>query len=373
MKKIRKSNNREFHLEFNNGKEAVVRIPTSLAGPPHLTTASEVATFLRRLHLPLPCVLAWNLRAESSEVASTLPFIKALAKTLRPLANLQFKYHSSIYYKEDVPSDMTGYHDFLLDAALSDLHISPFVIGPSVCSAFWEAEWATTSIDRGPCECSRMSAVDSLQAEILWLEGWFAKPSLDDHYLCILPTQQVEDHLRKLDHYKTILPYITPTDGVFNSDRLWHPNLQLEDVYFKTTNSGVEITSLTSWTGAVIGPAFLNVHVPPFLFNPYDPGLVGDPNEQPKPLHDGMNEDEFRNAMHLNKNAAMYKAFEVETFPDIIGLMIRQHAAATAFRSMGSTWKTWLIPARYAYSQVITDVKLIYVLLASCRYYWTIL
>ncbi|KAJ5442947.1 hypothetical protein N7445_004698 [Penicillium cf. griseofulvum] len=52
--------NKVFLLRANNGREEIARIPTPIAGPPHYTTASEVATrnFLRSvLKLPVPEVL----------------------------------------------------------------------------------------------------------------------------------------------------------------------------------------------------------------------------------------------------------------------------------------------------------------------------
>jgi hypothetical protein len=47
--------NRAFLLTFDNGTEAVARLPTSLAGPPRLTTASEVATLKTHGRLGYPC------------------------------------------------------------------------------------------------------------------------------------------------------------------------------------------------------------------------------------------------------------------------------------------------------------------------------
>lgn len=55
--------NKVFLLRAKNGREVIARIPTSIAGPPHYTTASEVATmnFLRTvLRLPVPEVLTYS-------------------------------------------------------------------------------------------------------------------------------------------------------------------------------------------------------------------------------------------------------------------------------------------------------------------------
>ena len=41
--------NKVFHVRLNDGRQVIARTPTPLSGPPHLVTASEVATmqFLR--------------------------------------------------------------------------------------------------------------------------------------------------------------------------------------------------------------------------------------------------------------------------------------------------------------------------------------
>lgn len=60
--------NKVFLLRAKNGREVIARIPTPIAGPPHYTTASEVATlnFLRAvLKLPVPDVLAYSTSPDS--------------------------------------------------------------------------------------------------------------------------------------------------------------------------------------------------------------------------------------------------------------------------------------------------------------------
>jgi len=63
------SYNEVFLLRFDDNREAIVRIPCPLAGPPFLATASEVATmeFAHNvLKIPTPCVLAWSGTANVS-------------------------------------------------------------------------------------------------------------------------------------------------------------------------------------------------------------------------------------------------------------------------------------------------------------------
>ncbi|KAL4886879.1 hypothetical protein BJY04DRAFT_176750 [Aspergillus karnatakaensis] len=61
--------NKVFLLRAKNGREVIARIPTPIAGPPHYTTGSEVATmdFLRSvLKLPVPEVLSYSTISEKS-------------------------------------------------------------------------------------------------------------------------------------------------------------------------------------------------------------------------------------------------------------------------------------------------------------------
>ena len=64
IKKIGEGNyNKAYRLEMEDGRGVIAKIPHPNAGPPVLTTASEVATmeFARAiLDLPVPQVLAWS-------------------------------------------------------------------------------------------------------------------------------------------------------------------------------------------------------------------------------------------------------------------------------------------------------------------------
>lgn len=65
--------NKVFLLRAKNGREVIARIPTPIAGPPHYTTASEVATlnFLRAvLKLPVPDVFKITGQPRRSRVHS---------------------------------------------------------------------------------------------------------------------------------------------------------------------------------------------------------------------------------------------------------------------------------------------------------------
>jgi hypothetical protein len=64
FKKIGEDNfNKAYRLEMEDGQKVIAKIPHPNAGPPVLTTSSEVATmgFVRDiLNIPVPKVLAWS-------------------------------------------------------------------------------------------------------------------------------------------------------------------------------------------------------------------------------------------------------------------------------------------------------------------------
>ena len=176
IEKIAESINRVFLVTFQNGQQAIARIPTPISGPAHFSTGSEVATmdFLRRLGIPVPKVLAWSSRAKSTEVESEFiimekaegePLVKSLesvervdlvqklALLHRPLLDLHFTQYGSLYYKNDIDVAYKSTVDFL-DTVPAGLDISPFCMGPIARRDFWEDERASTlEVERGPCTC----------------------------------------------------------------------------------------------------------------------------------------------------------------------------------------------------------------------------
>lgn len=122
-----------FLIAMDNGKRVIARIPFPVAGPPHLMTASEVATmdYARSiLEIPVPEVLAWSSRASSTPVGCEFiimehlngltlskraqvfqsgelsPCVDAVAKMLAQFSFVRFSQIGSIYFKEDVSAEL---------------------------------------------------------------------------------------------------------------------------------------------------------------------------------------------------------------------------------------------------------------------------
>lgn len=162
--------NRAFLLSNEEGMEVIARLPTSLAGPKRLTTASEVATLklMAALGIPVPKVYSYSCSADSDvgsefilmERAKGVPLqsvwrdmgrkrrgqvVTQLIEIDAKLLALNLSGYGSIYLKRDLPES-------------SGIPLSPdpsfmeYCLGPSVERSWWEDERKSMSTNRGPCK-----------------------------------------------------------------------------------------------------------------------------------------------------------------------------------------------------------------------------
>ncbi|XRM39190.1 hypothetical protein ABZX51_002558 [Aspergillus tubingensis] len=140
---------------MDTGSRIVARLPTVIAGPPRLTTNSEVATmtYLRsKLSLPIPKVLDWSddpanpigteyivqehvegvqlhqmwlhMNSEQHMLCT-----KALSMAIKQMASLDFPAYGSLYFA-DAP----------LEAHLRIPFEQGFCIGPHCSPVFWNRD-----------------------------------------------------------------------------------------------------------------------------------------------------------------------------------------------------------------------------------------
>src|SRR5947207_3004981 len=147
--------NKVFLLTMDDGYEVAARIPTPTAGPPHYTTASEVATldFLRNvLELPVPKIFAFSstvdnpvgaeyiimerLHGESLasrwlllSTAELKEVITQLVDIEQKIFSFKFPAYGSLYYRDDIAE--TSRITLLLDR---------FCVGPTANRQFWFGE-----------------------------------------------------------------------------------------------------------------------------------------------------------------------------------------------------------------------------------------
>ncbi|KAF9475594.1 hypothetical protein BDN70DRAFT_898043 [Pholiota conissans] len=264
IQKLVDKDNRAFNLVHENGVETIARIPTPINGPPGLVTASEVATidFVRRLGLPVPKVLEWSALAQSTEVGSPFILMEKVAGTTLQEVSLM----------HGVRID-----DFLVDVP-EDVDVSPFCVGPIARRDFWDDErLSMKDIFPGPWTCALDFARDTAAREQKWIAN-FAKPHMEDSWLCCIPHQgREDDHIDFLERYKTLLPYLIPKDPRHLHGHLWHPRLDGDTLFVVPSTSSrapgeaikVDISACITWPGATIEPAFLQLATPASFRNLY--------------------------------------------------------------------------------------------------------
>ena len=163
--------NKVYLLKFDNGAEAIARIPHPNAGPALYTTASEVATmdYLHKtLKLPVPKILRYscdsnnpvqsefivmeyikgvNLTARWNKlsVPEKTGVVESLANLISRLFRVTFSSYGSLYFKHDIPSSIRTCRLYK-ERSPND---SEYCIGPTTEKSFWEPQRADS--DKGPC------------------------------------------------------------------------------------------------------------------------------------------------------------------------------------------------------------------------------
>lgn len=175
---IRGTSNRIFDLEFDDGSQLIAKIPFPIAGPPHFTTASEVATMYyarEMLRIPVPRVISWCSRAENTPVKSEyiimekvqgvqlydhwvnlgnkpwFQFASDLVKMEKRLTDADFSNLGSLYFERDLPTETQRTSIRFIDKDGANVDHNGLCIGPSVDRRFWRGERTNMQIDRGPC------------------------------------------------------------------------------------------------------------------------------------------------------------------------------------------------------------------------------
>ncbi|PSR74469.1 hypothetical protein PHLCEN_2v9816 [Hermanssonia centrifuga] len=331
--------NKVFHLQLTEGRQVIARIPTPLSGPPHLVTASEVATmkFLRnRLGLTqVPRVLSWSSRSEDTPVGAEYIIMDVAdgvelhsvwhQLTMKQRLRLVHKWiifeskvikafsggsgYGSLYYRKDIPAEDA--RDLWVDGRIDE----EFVLGPSTLqTGFWEDRYGSPKdieLDHGPWPDVPSYLQSITHSERAWIRQ-FANPPATDGRTFIAPweppsrLQLPQGHLRLLDQYDSVAKYFIPSD-----ERLVRPTLTLRD-----SNQGniflsrealerdgtIEISAVIDWQHTAVLPLYLTALIPRFI-------------EQAEPAFAQAEEEFLKEKAYLRK---AYHALYQETELDIV-------------------------------------------------------
>ncbi|KDQ15325.1 hypothetical protein BOTBODRAFT_108923, partial [Botryobasidium botryosum FD-172 SS1] len=284
MEPIREgSYNKMFLLTFDNGREAIARIPCPIAGPAHLTVASEVATldFARtRLKLSVPKVLAWSSRVSKAtynvgaeyiimekipgipladrwdgiQGPQTLyPTISAVVDIEKKFSAVRFSQIGSLYIKEDVEPHLQQRRLYAADVP-DDESSEKYRVGPTLQRVFWRGERMDMDLDRGPWPDTLSYARALVQCEQQWIKTYARPRSSDDPFRVSDEEESLSMHLELLNNFMSTVPSVIP-DSEANDLVLWHTDLHDGNVIVHPET--LAINGLVDWQHLWIGPRFL--------------------------------------------------------------------------------------------------------------------
>ncbi|KAG9118900.1 Phosphotransferase enzyme [Ceratobasidium sp. 392] len=271
------SYNKVFLLQFDNNTEVVAKIPTQLI-PPFYTTASEVATmdFARSvLRLPVPQVLTWSARADSTPVGvefiimnrcegtelrkrwdnmtgeDASSVIDQVLQAEHKFGKYKFSQIGSIYYKEDVEPALRE-RRLYADGFPDDDESERFRIGPSTEWALWRGGRARLEVDRGPWPDVQSYVRGVVKIHQAWLASC-ARP-----YRVNVPPRTLDDmdpcaHSRLLEKLTTLCPGLLPPLDLC-AHVLWHKDLHAKNIL--VTKSSPPSITLIDWQSTSVGPFF---------------------------------------------------------------------------------------------------------------------
>ncbi|KAJ5981547.1 hypothetical protein N7522_013583 [Penicillium canescens] len=315
---------------MDNGPCVVARVPTGIAGPPRLTTNSEVATITylqSKISLPIPKILDWNdspsnptgteyiiqehvagvqLHQEWHKMNPEQHMLctKALSLTMKKMASLDFPAYGSLYFSDaplDSDSKIPFEQGFFPIADLGEIYLTNYCRG-----------LIDTGFSRLPKE-----AVNS--RKLLPYQG-----STQDH-IRLLKTSR--DVLQKLIEDKRIEDAATPV--------LLHPDFHKRNIYVSAEEPTV-ITGLIDWQSTSIEPAFIYANeTPDFAALPRVP--------EEDPLENEQNETEISGpkVRELKDASICYQTYDVVMTALVPKLRPARLLDPTLFRLFHYSYTTW--------------------------------
>ncbi|RPD75417.1 hypothetical protein L226DRAFT_462197 [Lentinus tigrinus ALCF2SS1-7] len=326
-------NNKIFWLSFEDGREAVARLPYPLAGPPHLLTSSEVATmeFAREvLKIPVPKVIAWCSRPESTSVGAEFIITEVahgieLSKAWDSLENKQrmrivgdlthlhskffsvrFIHHGSLYFKADAEGVPHTTNMFADPAGIPEEARSKYAIGPSVNWELWRGTRKQLDTYRGPWSDCLSLVTDTIRCQQERLAK-FANPRIPTD-ASFLDEEDASPafHIKVLDQLISCAPATMPSPELC-VPTLWHTDMHQGNIFVDP--STFMITSIIDWQWATIAPLYMQATIPrAFFYTGHNIELPSQRLGKPRlpPDFDSLSADQKRSVMEEYKDAAMF-------------------------------------------------------------------
>ncbi|KZF20387.1 hypothetical protein L228DRAFT_232990 [Xylona heveae TC161] len=273
--------NRVFLFTMDNGSCVVARLPTSIVGPPRLTTNSEVATmtYLQSKDLlPIPKILDWNddplnpigteyiiqehvLGIQLHQMWPTMNSVqhmlctKALSLAMKKMSSLDFPTYGSLYFS-DAP----------LDSHMKIPFEEGFCIGPHCSPVFWNRNPGELELYGDPSpNCGPWKDLTSYYLGLIET-GFSRLPKEEDTIKReLIPHQgSIQDHIRLLQISQEVMQRLVKDKRIQDAaiPVLLHPDFHKRNIYVSAEDPTI-ITGLIDWQSTSIEPAFVYANETP--------------------------------------------------------------------------------------------------------------
>lgn len=155
-----------------------------------------------------------------------------------------------------------------------------FTIGPLFERESWTKQRSVMDIDRGPCMSSNLTRCRiSMSAnrspgsdplgyvtsvghrEIMWIKNCAVPRAPDDPLLVSTAQNSPEAHIKLLEKFLKVAPYLMDFDRQLACSTLWHPDLHSPNLFVDHNH----ITAVIDWQGVWAGPLFLQARPSPLV------------------------------------------------------------------------------------------------------------
>ncbi|PBK63876.1 hypothetical protein ARMSODRAFT_893613 [Armillaria solidipes] len=298
--------NKLFLLGFDNGTEAIARIPSPLVGNTHMSTASEVATmeYVREVFgEPTPRVLAWSktpkLRAAvgsdfilmervngvSLEDRWLSTFDADMGTALKDLISFDVQLHGrsfsqvgSLFFKEDVSPELRDRPLYLKEEHNNEPAAEKYRIGPVVDKQYWFSEQVAG--DRGPwldmtsfLQSTCRLALRRAESQAASAASSHPRPS---SLLSRSKPHDLPELRRLLQQCISLAPHLNPSEPALTAPRLTHPDLSRSNIIVAPTGAA-NVLSYIDWQGAMTLPYIQGAILPPAVL--YEGDLIPLPDD----------------------------------------------------------------------------------------------
>ncbi|CAN9473666.1 unnamed protein product [Alternaria alternata] len=350
--------NKAYRLEMDDGQKIIAKVPHPNAGPPKLTTASEVAImeFARTiLNIPVPRVLAWSATDQNPVQAEYIIMEEASGSQLHEVWQ-----DPPLRKKSDIIREFVDIERRLLSISFDngiagcepavvtngpqdvDSHVeSTYCIGPITRREFWAKQRSDMQY-HGPWTSSAEYLKSIARREIEWINAYAdpQEPSKTPWQYTSPQQMSPEAHTALLAKFLATVSYVTPKDPELASPRLWHPDFHSGNVY---VDDQARISCIIDWQGAWAGPVFISAN-PPLLLD-YRIDMLMKLPENFKTLDDAT-KDKLRYQVSQSILIHTYETTTAEKKPLMYKVMRHPHGQTLkqleAFA--GSTWDNCLFP-----------------------------